>query len=252
MLECKRKYERFNLPLVVSFRPTYGATDFSVGLLKNFSAEGLAIEAENFSFIRFEHLELNLQFPQDESFSLSGNVIWRKQTDNKSMAGVRFKTSNDTDQNQILEKIASFGNIPIDTLLSGNGATHELSDTSELMTAPQPIKKKKRSSKKTRNTGFSKQYFNGGSKCKVTFRLPNEAAVDASKVTIVGDFNDWNISSTPMKQVSRGDFLVTIELQSSRDYRFKYLIDGQRWENDWDADSYIANDVGSEDSVVSV
>ncbi len=252
MLECKRKYERFNLPLVVSFRPTYGATDYSVGLLKNFSCEGVALEAENFSFIRFEHLELNLKFPQSsESLSLSGNVIWKKQSLDKCMAGVRFNTADEQTQKQLLEKISSFGNIPIDSLISGNGSVSESTDNSMLI-VPQPVRKKKRGAKKIRKTGFSKQYCNGGSKCMVTFRLPNEAAPDAKKVTIVGDFNDWNTSSTTMKQVSRGDYLVTIELNSKMDYRFKYLIDDDRWENDWEADSYIANDVGSEDSVVSV
>ncbi len=253
MLEHKRKYERFNLPLVVSFRPTYGATDYTVGLLKNFSSEGLALEAENFSFIRFEHLELKLQFPQgNESYSLSGNVIWKKQSDDKCMAGVRFNTANNVEQNELFEKISFFGNIPIDRLIPGNGTAPV---TTTLNAVPEGLpqsRKKKRSMKKVRRTGFSKQYFHGGSKCKVTFRLPNEAATDAKKVTIVGDFNDWDTASTTMKQGTRGDYLITIELKSNMDYRFKYLIDGQHWENDWEADSYIANDVGSEDSVVSV
>ncbi len=29
-------------------------------------------------------------------------------------------------------------------------------------------------------------------------------------------------------------------------------LDGERWENDWSADEYVANAYGSDDSVVSV
>jgi hypothetical protein len=34
--------------------------------------------------------------------------------------------------------------------------------------------------------------------------------------------------------------------------RFRYLLDGERWENDWTADAYVPNSFGSDDSVVEV
>lgn len=255
MFECKRKFERVNLPLVVFFRPTYGATRFITGQMKNISSAGLAVEAEDFSFIKYESLELNLQYPpSNDSISLSGSVIWKKQNDDKCMAGIKFKNVDMKSWNHLLESISSFGNIPFDRLLFDKKAEHEMKNKVKIEDKGmvQSSRKKKRSSKKARKQGFTKQYFNGGSKCKVTFRLPMEAAPDAKKVTIVGDFNDWNTSNTPMKQVTRGDYLVTLELQSNREYRFKYLIDNSRWENDWCADEYCANEHGSDDSVVKV
>jgi hypothetical protein len=36
------------------------------------------------------------------------------------------------------------------------------------------------------------------------------------------------------------------------EYKFRYLIDDSRWENDWNADRYIPNSFGSEDSLVIV
>jgi len=33
---------------------------------------------------------------------------------------------------------------------------------------------------------------------------------------------------------------------------FRYLVDGERWENDWAADAYVPNPFGGEDSVVEV
>jgi len=251
MLECKRSFERFNLPVAVSFRPTYGATEYTVGVVKNISDNGLALETEDFSFIKYENLEINLQLSQSsEPISLSGNVIWKKRIDDKSIAGVKLKALDAEVQNHLHDQISTYGEIPADRVISESHADYVMQTGPEIKTGIKESKKKKRSQKKIRKSGFTKQYFNGGSKCKVTFRLPVEAAPGARKVTLVGDFNDWNSASSPMKQVTRGDYLVTIELSSNTEYRFKYLIDEKIWENDWFADKYVSNDFGSDDSVV--
>jgi 1,4-alpha-glucan branching enzyme len=100
--------------------------------------------------------------------------------------------------------------------------------------------------------GIKKQYLKSKSLCKVTFKLPKEAAPDAQTVNIVGDFNRWNKEETPMKRLKNGDFTVTLELETGREYKFKYLIDDIRWENDWHADRYEPNVYGTDDSVVVV
>jgi hypothetical protein len=48
-----------------------------------------------------------------------------------------------------------------------------------------------------------------------------------------------------------GRFSVTLTLEGGRSYRFRYLVDGHRWENDPAADGYIPNEYGSEDSVIT-
>jgi 1,4-alpha-glucan branching enzyme len=83
----------------------------------------------------------------------------------------------------------------------------------------------------------------------VTFRLPK--AVDAREAAVVGEFNDWSTSATPMVETDDG-FAVTVELEVGRRYRFRYLLDGNRWENDWAADAYVGNEFGGDDSVVDV
>jgi len=45
------------------------------------------------------------------------------------------------------------------------------------------------------------------------------------------------------------DFL---DLETGKEYQFRYLLDDDRWENDWDADAYTPNEIGTENSVVSV
>ena len=85
-------------------------------------------------------------------------------------------------------------------------------------------------------------------KCRVTFELPNE--VGAETAFIVGDFNNWDTRATPMKRKRDGSFSAALSLQVGQEYRFRYLLDNMRWENDWGADSYAPNGFGTEDSIV--
>jgi CHAD domain-containing protein len=49
-----------------------------------------------------------------------------------------------------------------------------------------------------------------------------------------------------------GGFVRTVQLEAGRVYRFRYLLDGHRWENDWAADRYVPNVYGSDDSIVDL
>ena len=49
-----------------------------------------------------------------------------------------------------------------------------------------------------------------------------------------------------------GSFSLTVSLKPGKAYRFCYLLDGEKWENDWAADEYIPNVFGTEDSIVTV
>jgi 1,4-alpha-glucan branching enzyme len=91
---------------------------------------------------------------------------------------------------------------------------------------------------------IKKQYLKSKPICKVTFRLPKEAVESAKSVNLVGEFNNWNIYATPMKKLKNGSFTVTLDLESNRDFQFRYLIDQTTWENEWDADNYVATPYG--------
>ncbi|HXF75608.1 MAG TPA: isoamylase early set domain-containing protein [Methylomirabilota bacterium] len=99
---------------------------------------------------------------------------------------------------------------------------------------------------------LKKQYLKKSAACKVTFSLPKEAAGSATNVHLVGDFNGWDQKTTPMKRLKNGSFTTTLTLAPNREYRFRYLVDNDRWENDWAADKYVPNVHGSDDSVVVV
>lgn len=92
-----------------------------------------------------------------------------------------------------------------------------------------------------------KQHLKNGT-CKVTFDLTAGAGVE--DVHLCGEFNDWSPTATPMTRRKDGTFRVTVALEPGRSYRFRYLLDGDRWENDWAADDYVPNEHGGDDSVV--
>lgn len=83
----------------------------------------------------------------------------------------------------------------------------------------------------------------------VTFQLP--AVVWADRVNLVGDFNEWSLTMTPLtRQDETKPWEVTLELPRRRTFQFRYLVNGYHWENDWHADRYVPNPFGGENSVV--
>lgn len=96
---------------------------------------------------------------------------------------------------------------------------------------------------------LKKQYLKSKSVCKVTFYFPDEQAIEVKSVQLVGDFNNWT-DITPMKRLKDGRFSVLLELEKDRAYQFRYLVDGQEWFNDRQADQYVANPFNGDNSVV--
>jgi len=86
-------------------------------------------------------------------------------------------------------------------------------------------------------------------KTKVVFSLPKD--VGAESAVICGDFNDWSETATPLRRYKDGHFAVTVNLAEG-EYRYRFLLDGERWENDWEAESYVTNEFGTEDSLIRV
>jgi 1,4-alpha-glucan branching enzyme len=97
---------------------------------------------------------------------------------------------------------------------------------------------------------LTKNYTKSGKRCRVTFKLAPE--VQAKSAVLLGDFNQWKPNAEPMRRLKNGGFSTTVTLDVGKTYRFRYFLDDQRWENDWEADDYAPNTFGSEDSIVHV
>lgn len=96
---------------------------------------------------------------------------------------------------------------------------------------------------------IKKQFLKSKPVCKVTFSIQAE---NAENVAVVGSFNDWSETATPLKKLKNGTFKETLDLESGISYEFRYLVDGN-YVNDEEADSYAWSDfAGAENSVLSL
>src|SRR5574341_1391087 len=87
-------------------------------------------------------------------------------------------------------------------------------------------------------------------KYTVTFSMPPLEGV--AQLYLVGDFNDWNETGTPMQKADDGSWSVKLTLEGDRDYQYRYRSEGGVWHNDWEADAYVRNPLGSDNSVVNL
>lgn len=77
-------------------------------------------------------------------------------------------------------------------------------------------------------------------------------APDAGAVALVGDFNDWDTTATPLRATSSaGTWVVTVPLAPGR-YRYAFVIDGTRWLADPGAPRAPDDDFGTPSSVLTV
>lgn len=97
---------------------------------------------------------------------------------------------------------------------------------------------------------IQKSYYGSGNQCRVTFRYTPDREV--SSVNLVSELDDWDQSARPLTRRKDGSYSVSIVMRPGSRYRFRYLIDGDQWENDDQADAYVQNDFGGTDSVVEV
>ena len=100
---------------------------------------------------------------------------------------------------------------------------------------------------------LKKQYQKKKKVAKVTFTLPKEAAAEAKEVRVVGEFSDWKWENSPLMKVAGKEYQTVIELALGRKYEFRYMLDNQKWENDWAADDYVPSPyAGVYNSVVNL
>lgn len=87
-------------------------------------------------------------------------------------------------------------------------------------------------------------------KVRVTFSMTPLEGV--GQLFLVGEFNEWNETATPMTKLEDGTWSVSLTLEDNREYHYRYLADGHTWHNDWQADHYVRNKFGSDNSVVNL
>ena len=78
-------------------------------------------------------------------------------------------------------------------------------------------------------------------------------APSAARVTVVGDFNDWNADATPLRPVEErpGVWSVQVPVTAGR-HEYAFVVDGERWLADPLAPQAADDDFGTPNSVITV
>lgn len=92
---------------------------------------------------------------------------------------------------------------------------------------------------------LKKRFFKSVDQCEVTFRVEPE---QAESVALVIESNGWK--PIQMEQLKSGPFKTTLRLPVERRLQFRYLVDGDTWQNDIEADAYEPNEFGESNSIV--
>ena len=75
---------------------------------------------------------------------------------------------------------------------------------------------------------------------KVNFSF---SAPQAERVSLAGDFNDWDPMSHPMKKDKKGVWKISINLDPGT-YQYNFYVDGE-WENDPNCTECVENPFGT-------
>ncbi len=97
---------------------------------------------------------------------------------------------------------------------------------------------------------IKKQFLKSKPVCKVSFKVSKELSNGASKVNLSGDFNNWSETSDEFNALKDGSFSLSVDLETGREYQFRYLLDGTNWVNDEAADRYQNSGFNSMNSVI--
>lgn len=81
---------------------------------------------------------------------------------------------------------------------------------------------------------IKKQFLKTKPVCKVTFNV----TADAERLSVVGDFNNWNVEAMPLKKLKNGSFKGQLNIEKGLSYEFRYVTNEGQYFNDDQADSY--------------
>jgi 1,4-alpha-glucan branching enzyme len=76
------------------------------------------------------------------------------------------------------------------------------------------------------------------------------SAPQAGKVSVAGDFNEWNLVSHPMKKDKKGVWKISLDLLPGT-YQYRFLVDGE-WQSDPNCTECVENPFGALNCVKKV
>lgn len=99
---------------------------------------------------------------------------------------------------------------------------------------------------------LKKRFFKTKAEADVTFEFACDTTtslISSDTVELFADFNNWQ--PTMMKYIKKDKvFRTKCRLAQNQQFHFRYLINKKDWQNDHNADLYLPNEFGTDNSVV--
>ena len=104
MLDERRNFKRFDIPLNVEFKISNSLEKYLTGITVNFSRSGLCLESNATAPDISEVTELKIKLPEKETYLTAVcDVAWQKRVDDKFMMGVKLMAMDKEAKNEILQ-----------------------------------------------------------------------------------------------------------------------------------------------------
>lgn len=97
------------------------------------------------------------------------------------------------------------------------------------------------------NNMLTKKFFKTKDEVEVTFEFKRS---DVTSVELFGDFNGWQATEMKLNKKTKS-FKTKVRLPKGETFSFRYFLNNAEWENDDNADQYLPNEFGTDNSIVS-
>ena len=77
-------------------------------------------------------------------------------------------------------------------------------------------------------------------------------SAEASTVSVVGDFNNWDLAATPLRRTGSGGIWSVVVPLPAGEHQYSYVVDGKTWVPDASAPQSPAGEFGGTNSVLFV
>jgi hypothetical protein len=103
---------------------------------------------------------------------------------------------------------------------------------------------------------IEKKYMKSRRMFKITFVVPEDELppdTEVTSVVVAGSFNGWSLTADALAYTkSAKAWKGSVDLAPGSRAEFRYVANGNRWFNDWDADGYVSVGGGVDNCVVVV
>ncbi len=93
---------------------------------------------------------------------------------------------------------------------------------------------------------LTKRFFKTKNEAEVTFEFNSDSN---DQVALIAEFNNWQPLAMRYSKKHKA-FRAKVRLPKDANYQFRYLVNNQIWQNDHQADRYLLNSFGTDNSVV--